>query len=277
MHQATLSPFAFTAKQFLTQYRLDRPDGRPLYNYRLSEDGYTTLRTLIGRWHVRPQMVDPSSRYIGAVFCLFVAEWFRRDFQEGHWSWDGPCGAVGLAKDFSTLHALTATGLDYWRQGLLRGADNSREYLLSLVVQGGIPTAFAARGEGWLSAYVRAVMSDLETSADLSFEQALRHARFHDHRVPVSFRVAAFVEIVAHLSAHLTELRLSARGGAGQSDVVAWLDGFSPGWRESLPIAMADASAARLIEGLVALRPGAETSGSVTVQRLLLRDAIDGR
>ena len=276
MNPATLNPFAFTAKQFLSQHGLDQPDGRPLYNYRLSDEGFLALRTLIGRWPARSQMVDPSSRYIGAVFCLFVAEWFRRDFQEGHWSWDGPCGAVGLAKDFPTLHGLTATGLGFWRQGLLRGADNSREYLHSLIVQGGIPTAFAARGDGWLSAYVRAVMGDLEAGADLSSEHALRHARFHDHRVPVSFRVAPFVEIVAQLSARLAELRREARAGAGQSDVVGWLDGFSPGWRESLPIAMADGSAACLIEGLVRLRPDAEASGSVTVERLLLRDPTGG-
>lgn len=276
MHSATLTPFAFTAKQFLAQHGVDQPDGRPLYGYRLSDEGFGALRALIGRWRARPQMVDPSSRYLGAVFCLFVAEWFRREFQEGHWTWDGPCGAVGLTKDFPTLHALTENGLGFWRQGLLRGADNSREYLHSLIVQGGIPTAFAARGEGWLSAYVRAVMGDLETGADLSREQALRHARFHDHRVPASFRVAPFVEIVAHLSARLAELRHGARAGAAQSDIVGWLDGSSPGWRESLPIAMADASAARLIEGLVRLRPDAETGGSVTVERLLLRDPADG-
>lgn len=271
MRLAPLTPIEFTAKQFLTRHELDRPDGRPLYAYRLTDESYSALRILISRWSRQLHFIKITSRPLGAVFSLFVAEWYRREFREGQWTWDGPCAAVGFPKDYQTLHSLTRTGLGYWQQDLLISIDKSQEYLYSLIVQGGIPTAFAARGDGWLSSYVRAVMSDLEAGVDVSPDSALRHAQFHDHRVPASFRVPGFIEIVGQLACHLVELRRRARAAAGQVDIVGWLDGAMPGWREGLPIAMADESAARLIEGLVRLRPDTAGGSPVTVERLLVR------
>lgn len=276
MRLVPLTPIEFTAKQFLARllarHGLDRPDERPLYAYRLSDEAYSALQALVARWSHRVQLVNPSSRLLGAVFSLFVAEWYRREFREGQWTWDGPCSAVGLPKDYSMLHGLTREGLRYWQQSVLVSTDRSHEYLYSLIVQGGIPTAFAARGDGWLSTYVRAVMSDLEAGIDASLESALRHAQFHDHRVPAAFRVPGFIGIVGQLACHLVDLRGRARAASGQVDVVGWLDGSMPGWRDSLPITMADESAARLIEGLVRLRPDTAAGDPVTVERLLVRD-----
>ncbi|WP_288586570.1 STY4851/ECs_5259 family protein, partial [uncultured Methylobacterium sp.] len=265
-------PIETTAKQFLMQHGLDRPDGRPLYAYRLPDEGYAILRALVAREAVRASIGVGASHALGALFCLFVAEWYRREFREGAWSWDGPCAAVRIEKDFFAIHALVQSGLGYWRQPVLRGPDGSREYLASLVVQGGIPTAFAARRQGWLSDFLHAAMRDLEAGGDLSDEAAQRHARFHDHRVPQSFRVPAFVELVGRLAARLTDLRRRAPDLAGGVDLVAWLDGAQLGWRDDLPIAMADEAARSLIEGLVRLRPDPMIGAPVAVERLLLCD-----
>ena len=174
-----------------------------------------------------------------------------------------------MEKHHGTLDALTTRGLGFWRQTVPRAPDGSRELLYSLVLQGGIPTAFAAAGAGWLSDYVRAVIRDLEDGGALGGALARRHAQHHDGRVPASFRRELLIELVAELALRLTELRRSAARRTGP-DLVAYLDAALPGWRDDLPIAMEDEDACRLIEGLVRQRP--EDGGCVAAERVLVRD-----
>jgi hypothetical protein len=255
------SPIEPAARLWLEHNGLLQPDGRPLYRYRLSRDGYESLKERLARWVARFRL-DREAPSFAAAFCLFVAEWYKREFHRGQWSWDGPCAAIGLPKDQVLLRNLTDVGLSrYWRLRIIRGPGGSNEFLLSLVLQGGIPTAFAAQERGWLPSYIRQVLGDLEAESRAGEDAALRHAEYHAWRVPESFRQGPLLRLVSDLAFQLATLRAQMAGRPQGVDLVAWLDARRPDWRDELPIEMADSSAKALIEGLVReQRTAAESS-----------------
>lgn len=279
MALSILSPLELAAKYLLTQHvlkpqGLERPDGRALHRYRLGSAGYAALRGEVARWRGHRHF-NASSRHLGALFCLFVAEWFKREFKGGPWSWDGPCGAVETSQELFSPRDLVDAGLGYWGHRVTLGSDRSHEYLLSLILQGGIPTAFAAGGTGWLSGFVRDVMRDVENSGSFDQHRALEHAEYRSGQVPESFRKPALVALVSELALQLATLRRTNSGRPASIDLVAWLDATSPDWRENLPIAMEDEAASRLIEGLVRSDAARGGSGNLSADRLLVREATE--
>jgi hypothetical protein len=270
----SIASIEVAARLWLEKNKIHRPiresEARALYRY-LNAGQYRELRERLSGW-ISKFPLDCSAPAFAATFCLFVAEWYKREFREGHWSWDGPCAAIGLPKEHSLLRELTETGLcRYWRQPIIRGDDGTNEYLLSLILQGGIPTGFAANERGWLLGYVRSVLRDVEADGQLNADCALRHAVHHGWRVPETFRKSPLLRLVAELALQLAVLRAHTANRPAGMDLVAWLDGHRPGWRDELPIEMEDGSAKVLIEGLVRENAGSN-HGALRVERVLLPD-----
>ncbi|WP_210253392.1 STY4851/ECs_5259 family protein [Microvirga arsenatis] len=235
--------------KILSARELSRPDGRPLYRYRLTDQEYRRIKEMLIEC-LEFSQPDVSSREFCALICLYVSEWFKREFVGGMWSWDPPLNAIGLTQAEIEVRKLTPRGLDFWGQKVMRRGDGDRMFLNTLIVQGGLPMALAAKQSGWLSSFVALVIRDLENGSDRSSTAALRHAEFHSFRVPEAFRKLPLLQLVAELAARIVELRHAVPAESGL-DTVACLDVTMPGWRDSLPVVLEDETARRLIEGLI--------------------------
>jgi hypothetical protein len=72
---------------FLSVRNLPRPDGRPLYRYRMADGEYEQAKTILRRLAGSGRLADPD-RHASAIFVSFGAEWFRRESASTFLRWD---------------------------------------------------------------------------------------------------------------------------------------------------------------------------------------------
>ncbi|HHO54719.1 MAG TPA: hypothetical protein ENK18_28565, partial [Deltaproteobacteria bacterium] len=137
------------------------PDGREIYRYRLPDERYHELRRYL-RESLRSGL-GSTSRENQALFCVFSAEWWRREHECGPWSWEGIRGALGLGGEPYTAIARAAeSGLDLLKRPVLRSERGDRRWLVTLACEGGLPLRRLDVEGARLRAYFRDVLEHLE-------------------------------------------------------------------------------------------------------------------
>src|SRR3989338_944055 len=73
----------------LNSKNLARPDGRMLYGYRLTDEEFRSLRETLSFATSFGKLDEVSNkiRSFSALFVLYAAEWWRREYQGGAWRW----------------------------------------------------------------------------------------------------------------------------------------------------------------------------------------------
>ena len=130
-----------TLNQIIARSNLDRKDGHPLYRYRVTPDELDLLRR-----ELKFQFDSRGSLRMAeecAAFCLFGAEWFRRNYRSGPWSWDVIFDALDLGGNRRPNTQLAVAeyvkrGLRFWNVRLL-STQLMNLYLRTVVCQGGFP------------------------------------------------------------------------------------------------------------------------------------------
>ena len=250
----------------LDRHGLKIPDGRPLHRYVFEPKEFDELAHILRRAFTRE--TENTKRYVSAAFCLFVSRWFQRHGGAGAWSWDGPAGEIDLSSTHSVRADLTRIGLDYWRRPLRCRDDGHRQFLVSLILEGGLPIPVLALGGKWLGGYIEAVIKSLERGHDRSLDAALRHAEWHKRRVPEAFQDKALIALAAELAEAIVELRLRAAKRPVSVDPLAWLDMDKPAWRQNLPVQIDDRAVLGLVIGLVSERTAVQDTPTL-VERVL--------
>ncbi len=255
-------------RKMLDARELAEPDGRPLYRYKLSLPEVQSLKPLLQQCF--KTSIGGAPRAIGAAFCLWTAHWFQQEFDGGRWSWAGPSEPVGApADDWQSIQCLVAEGMKYLRRDI-RKIGRNREYLASLVVEGGFPSQLITQERNWLTDYVQTVTL-AASQGDDTLEAAIEHADFYQRKIPTSFRAASLCHLTADLAHHVVGIRRRLADAGISVGAVEWLDSTDPEWRSELPIATNDASARLLVEGLV--RASArKTVLPVSCSRIVKRD-----
>ena len=254
-------------KPFLEARGLRAPDGRDLYKYRLSATELESLKSVL-RETFRDKVAS-KSRSVGALFCLWTAHWFQKTFQGGYYNWNGPSEAIGAALDQSTRSRLVEEGLSYLGRSI-RILNGTREFLVTLILEGGFPSKMVVKEGRWLVRYIEAVT--LATGqGQCTIQSALDHALFYKSIVPPSFQAVSLLYLVAELAHSVAELRKRLVDAGITAGAIEWLDRATPRWRDELPIPTGDAAARRLVERLVRVNPRAAVM-PVECRRLLCRD-----
>lgn len=267
--------------EFLPERYLAAPDGRPLHAYRCTDDELIALSQRLGEALATDA---PVKRHLAALFCLFAAEWWRRRYDGSAWGWEPVFQELGARYDRDQMGAwqrastLTDKGLTYWRRDLRRSA-HRREFLLSLVLEGGLPLGLLVAGKGRLTDHLRRVLAELNRFGP-NGELARHLSEQHAHLLPASFCRPEVHALIGDLLAAVLRWRDGIPVSVAPGDAMAWLDANAPDWRRDLPLPVDDDAARGLLAGLirdtVALRgrgPGLTT----LVSRLLVSDGTTWR
>lgn len=232
----------------MLQHRdLERPDGRPLYQYRISDDEYAELVNLL---KLSSSMgVDNISRMLSwdALFVIYSAEWWRR-FYDGHWGWENIFGSIGI--DYGQLstgrrNELIASGLQRWRREV-RAGDGSRKFLGTVATEGGLPLHQLADSGGWLKNVLKPV---LRKSVSCGIDVSLLIDSYED-LIPRSYRSPETTQILADIATIVIDLRHDHQLMDKESPL-QWLDTNQPNWRQCFPLPIDDDSAKALLGDLV--------------------------
>lgn len=254
-----------------TSLGIDAPDGRPLYQYRISKEQFAsaqeTLRQRAPLMHIERQRADC------ALLVLWAAEWFRRCYSGDVQRWSDLGEEIGLTLDQPSWRAMADLGLAFWKIRPLK-LNGMHLRLSAIARQGGFPVA-ALQGEnaGWAGRYLERLTALLLAEAEPDLARADAHALAHEAMVPPTWRHDGMRTVCAELALQVVLLRREAEDGGAVSGslVSAWLDLHRPDWRERLPLVIEDGGA--LVDGLMRTAPLKGRSGSIRATRMLVRGA----
>jgi len=276
------TPFHNWKRDLLHHRGLTRPDGRPLYRYRLSEAEFSNLEGQLRDWLARVSgrhdLDVVAARLSGfpALFVLFAAEWWRRRYEGSHWSWDPILDAIGANPDEwsqAQRSACVERGLQDW--GLKPREGGGLRFLGSIAVQGGLPLAMLAqarRGIGQVLGRVLQLASNATPADLLGWVESLQDM------LPRSYRQAAIFSLLADVA--WTVLCLKGEAGLTSSKgAVAQLDRqLGTHWRDRFPLPVDDLHAQSLIEQLIrdAIPIDKPLTACLSLERQLVTDGNGG-
>lgn len=228
-------------RAFLERRGLDAPDGRPLFEYRITADEYAVLRGYFRGWL-------PKVTHDAAAFCLCAAEWWR---QEGKsFRWDGLLEALDLRVAYTDLYGPVERGISFWGRELRivrAGSDGShrwRDFVGTLAREGGLPLQmlFGARAD--VHRFFHSLLEECSASGAISAARA----ELAGHMLPEVWRHPDIYELAARLVTRVWELRESVKDS---EQPVVELERRRPGWRNALPVLVDNDAASALVRGLV--------------------------
>jgi len=258
-------------QHWLSRYGLQRPDGRPLHRYILSDAAFDRIASDLKLRIVRINAglaVDQDA----ALFVLWAAEWFRRHYAGGVQRWSDVGQPVGIRLEQAAWRKLADRGLKYWRLPELR-LNGMHHRLAAIARQGGFPVAALGGAQGgWAAGFLQKLIARLLVDPSPTMAIAEDLARQLEHAIPELWRHAEVLAVSAELAMAIVELRRDAEAGGVTEGVLvsAWLDQEHPDWRQNLPLSIHQDGARQLIDGLMRVERLKAGRGSVRARRLLL-------
>lgn len=252
----------------LARYGLRAADGRPLHGYRLDGSTFSDAeRSLIKR--ARTGALANPNREDAALFVLWAAEWFRREYRGGLRKYEDFRYRLNVDFDQAHWRSLIDEGLQWWRRPVVERS-GARHRLLTIALEGGFPArVLEEQGDGWLARYLTEVVGRLLALADPNEEAAETLAVECSDKLKETYRYEDFCQLAASLAYAVVQLRREAMTAGPGLQASTVLDTVHPGWRETLPIASEGEAARRLIDGMLSTPAFSIGGGELGVTRLL--------
>jgi hypothetical protein len=233
----------------LEQRGLTASDKRPLYRYRLSEDEFDALGVLL-RAHAGQDMHQIKHKPgFCACWFLFAAEWWKRSYAGGAWSWAPIFATLGMDDQAQGLRSeWVEEASRYWQleDQLLRG----KRFLGRVVANGGLPLALIADAGSGVFRLLNMVQQDMARTGALTEAQVIAELCARSGMIPECYRQQHVFNLLADVL--LTIQRLNAEiGKDGGKDPVEKLDQSHPGWLDEFPLQLEPTHARNLLGGLV--------------------------
>lgn len=263
------APLSSPLSRILRRFGLMVPDGRPLYRYRLGAEGYEELTNLLLE---RAKQLQKNNGTHAALIVLWASAWFRRAYEGGTRRYQDLNAAIGATLEERDWPELIKQGLDWWKRPVIRRS-GTRQWLLTVAVEGGFPIRVLQSGEGWLSRYLNEVVGRLlSLSEEPSADDAFAIAEGSEGKLREAYRQEAFIALAADLALAIVKLRRRAEKEAPNLPPSAVLDHIHPTWRDELPIATDTNVARQLVDGMLATKKIARgLTGGAGCVRLLRR------
>jgi hypothetical protein len=249
-------------KQFLNRRDLEKSDGRPLFEYRVSRSEYDELHALLLE-------IYPRTSHDCAAFCLYAAEWWRRHGKG--LTFDGLLESLELEVHYTQLYEEIERGLKFWGRSLRIVHHPSRpwrDFVGSLSREGGLPLQMLLNSQGSVRRFFRQLLRAQRMGVEMDADQAALAA----DELPNAWRDPDIFDLAARIVRHIWDLR--AVVGKSSQPVVD-LDRLRPDWQQRLPILVDNEVAAALVRGLVEDAQQIEVSGWFgldVLNRLALHD-----
>jgi hypothetical protein len=225
-------------------------DGRMLCKYRCSDNEYVELQTALRDViKLRNGYLPYSSVFEVAAFCLYASEWWRKNYESGHWTWSGILVSLGLHPEYNRvdLYYPIQQGLKFWKRNLLTVGDRNA-YFITLACEGGLPLKIIHReGYNYLQQYLKALLCEFRVYSRgevIPFDLASRLGT----RLPKGLRQKPLFQLCGELIEQVWNLQHRI---GDTSTPVEDLDRTLPSWRDSFPLVVSDEAAHALLNSLI--------------------------
>lgn len=214
---------------FLNKRGLYTPDGRALYKYRLKESEYSLLKVILTE---NPDHFEEWD----ACFVVYASEWWRRNYSEGHWTWDPIFRSIRKNPAINNRNHIVTGGFEIWGRKVYKDSNGHNDYLATVIVECGIPTQILNNEKGWLKRIICCAYADLSvtTLSELDTSHIVDQLA-EQINIPKSLRKNSFYELIAQIVHEAISLKREFGLGKEQSPT-GFLDQVKPEWRKSFPV-----------------------------------------
>ena len=243
----------FQAKQHRSHLR-----EHSLHRYRCTDAEFVQLGSLLLKTRL---LTMPEC----AGFALYAAEWLRRCFDGGAWTWHGLFATLDSDLEHPPYDKMEHAIQHFWGINILR-LNGHRQLLGTLLMQGGLPLRAIERDGNALREIFRRLL-DEAIATPIAVEGLTRLAQTWAGTLPKTWQVEPVYQLLAEISE--TTALLSAQIPKG-ANPVEFLDEHDPSWRERLPLSMTEAVGQALFSFMVR-----EAHQSAAMRRASLRVLTD--
>ena len=244
-----MTPYEWRQQLFNT-FKLDCADGRPLYQYRVSQQQFDSLYELLKLSSLMGTREVLKMRDWDACFVMFAAEWWRRHYT-GNWGWDEVFSYVNLDQASIAVYQrndLIQSGLRKWRREIRKRQDGSRQFLGTVATEGGLPMhQLSVSGSGgWLHRVLRPVLIKHITKK-IPVDSLLINCK---DSIPKSYQSDEVISILEDIVTAIAILKGKYQLEEHDSPI-QWLDENEPLWRGQFPLPLENDVATSLLNELV--------------------------
>lgn len=239
-------------KKFLDDRQLSKSHGRPLYRYRMSEEEFDTLQlTLKTSALLGVANVTEISGW-NAAFVIYAAEWWRRCYDGGAWSWERIFASFNADADelkIGQRNLIVELGLGYWQRNV-RIINGRSRYLGSIATEGGLPLKQLDNNDNWLSRlfkhvipkYLRIQGNDIITAIAIICDYA-------DH-LPQNYRNDQVYAVLGDMVYIVCKLKADYQL-ASKNNPIDYLNREVPDWNERFPLPIDNQAGIALLTDMV--------------------------
>jgi hypothetical protein len=140
---------------FLEARNLRKPTGGKLYSYQITENEFRILQKTLVESSIDELMWD-------MCFVMFASEWWKRNYDGSHWTWDGIMSAIQKHNgiDAPRRGRIVEAGLKKWGK-LVYVHNQERQYIVSVALESGIPSKVLQNQTNYLTSTITDVYEAL--------------------------------------------------------------------------------------------------------------------
>ena len=229
--------------QLLKRHGLSKPDGRPLYQYRLTDTEFDDLENLLKCFN----SVNWRLLMWDAAMVFYAAEWWRR-YYSGEWGWKGIFDSVDIDINEVTTQVrnrLVEIGLQRWQRPVRILADR-RRFLGTVATEGGLPLKQLAESGGWMRDLLDPVIKK-HLQRGLAVDVLIDA---YADNIPSSYDSTEIKQVLADMVKTMVDLRTTYEL-EHKSEPSVWLDEHITQWREQFPLPIEDDVGRSLLSELI--------------------------
>lgn len=261
--KTSVNPLLLWLKAFFTRRSLSGPDGRALYAYRCKDTEYEKLAQILRNHvpHTYPKTVFIS--YSDALFCLYAAEFIRRNHTAGHPKWDAILQSINWQIPYPHRQKLVSEGIRHWKREV-RSLGQASGYLHTLACEGGLPIRMIENESGYLINYFRRIYQALR--GPQTNDYAVKIAEDLSDTIPGTMQNELVYEVAGEFCQTLSKL-LKESGHQG-GDPIASLRKKLPNWHHQLPLVLLEENAAEIVRRLLSQKSESRVASDILIERI---------
>lgn len=232
-------------KQFLAMRGLNQANGKPLYTYRMRDDEFEQLKLLL---HNHKYQISASNTTLSALFCLYSAEWYRREYRGG-WTWDGIIQSLGIQLDSATRSNIIQTGFKYWGRSIVRYNDQDRHsYLGSVYREGGLPYYLLISENNKFQELFRKILEFSTQNPQVLLEPSslLPYLTYFPEALKGETTLSLITNMATQIASLVEKYSLSEYKSPAKH-----LDSICPDWKMDFPIPLNNDTADKFLANLI--------------------------
>lgn len=203
------------------------PDGRPLYEYKVSEEIFQEIKQLLtNKWN------DDLNTY--ALFVIYTAELIRKEHTEGHLNWSDFFKPIG--KEELNVHIqrsnIIVKGLGFWKRSVFESDKGAIEYIETLRLESGFPL----NEGGNIAQLVKSTYQQIENFAlDEKDLMPFIIIDAEKYNIPNVLKQDSFFRLVSDVCFKFFEWKQKYELGK-QQNPVEHLSIQRPNWKDEMPM-----------------------------------------